>query len=47
VAESNAPSGSIWFRWGLILLVIVAGIVLALVLGPDTQPVVQPEGLGQ
>lgn len=47
MAESNPPSGSLWFRWGLILLVILAGIVLALILGPDIQPVVQPVGLGQ
>ncbi|HEX9895683.1 MAG TPA: hypothetical protein VGA78_17260 [Gemmatimonadales bacterium] len=43
VSEPNAPSGSTWLRWGLVILLILAGIVLALVLGSETEPVVQPE----
>jgi hypothetical protein len=43
VAEPNPPSGSSRLRWGLVALIILAGIALALVLAPQSEPVVQLE----
>jgi hypothetical protein len=43
VAEPNASAGFPWFRWSLVVLLIIIGVALILVLGPDSQPVVQPD----
>jgi len=44
VSEPNAPSGSSRLRWGLVALIILAGIGLAIVFAPRSEPVVQLEG---
>ena len=43
MSEPDASSGFPWFRWSLIVLLIIAGVVLVLVFGPESQPVVQPD----
>jgi hypothetical protein len=43
VPEANVPAGFPWLRWGLVVLLILVGVGLVLVLGPDSQPVVQPD----
>lgn len=45
MSEPNAPSGSTRLRWGLVALILLAGLGLALVLAPRSEPVVQLEGL--
>jgi hypothetical protein len=40
VTETNAPSGTVWLRWAIVVLLILAGIVLVLILGPESKPVV-------
>lgn len=43
MSASNTPSGSTWLRWGLVALLILVGLVLAFVLGPGAEPVVELE----
>ena len=43
MSEPNASTGFPWFRWSLVVLLIVLGVALVLVLGPESQPVVHPD----
>jgi hypothetical protein len=43
VSEPNAPAGFPWLRWSLVVLLILIGVVLVFVFGPESQPVVQPD----
>lgn len=47
MSASNTPSGSTWLRWGLVALMILAGLVLAFLLGRGSEPVVLIHGLGR
>jgi len=41
MSQPNSPSRSSWLRWGLVAVLILAGIGLAVALGPLTSPVVE------
>ena len=43
VPEPDGSSGFPWFRWSLVVLLIIIGVALVLVLGPESQPVVEPD----
>ena len=43
MSEPDAPSGFPWFRWSLVVILIIIGVALVLVLGPESHPVVQPD----
>lgn len=42
---SSTSSFTISWKWTLLAALLVAGIVLALVLGPGAHPLVTPEGV--
>jgi hypothetical protein len=42
--SSTSPFALSW-KWTLLAALLLAGIVLALVLGPGTHPLVIPEGM--
>jgi hypothetical protein len=42
MTESRASSRTPWIRWGLVGALLVAGIILLLVFGPGSTPLVSP-----
>ncbi len=44
MSETNAPSVISWLRWGLLAAVVIAGLVLLLILGAASSPVVRLDG---
>jgi len=46
MSQPNSPSRSSWLRWSFIAVLILAGIGLAVALGPGTSPVVEPVSQG-
>lgn len=46
MTETDAPSRYTWLRWALVAVLLLAGLVLLLVLGPGSAPLVSTDDGG-